>query len=121
MGARHKHFTQSYRPGTVIVGGSFGLNGTDEPASVRGLGFEVARSGVGTFTVTFPEAFSAAESIVATASPAVVGDFGAEVGDYDAATRSFTIRATSGATAVDSATGRINFVAVMRNSMVGGN
>lgn len=107
----------------VIIAGSFAPNGSDpvSAASVEGVGFSVARTSAGLFTVTFQDRYPGLIAAVATLQLATAGDQKVEIGSYSEANKTLQIRVWDiGDAAVADvsadANNRINFICFFRNS-----
>lgn len=75
------------QPETVLVLGSFDVNGASSPVAAAGDGFTVARTGVGTYVVTFDRKYSQAIHMGAQLQmDAAEPDSEAQVGPYTAPT-----------------------------------
>lgn len=124
MANRSTYPLQHLRGGTAIIAGSFGTNGSSAPteATTRGLGYTVTRASAGTYTVTFTDKWTAAESITVGANCATRGAFSVEAGPYDSAASTLTLYTLVSGTATDvasDAASRVNFCIVFRNSAAG--
>lgn len=105
----------------VHFSGSFAPNGASavSNASNKGLGWTVARTSAGLFTITFSDAFAALQSAVATTQLATAADMTAQIGVVSLSAKTVQIRTLVGATETDiaaAAGNRINFHIVFRNS-----
>lgn len=105
----------------VVIAGSFAPAGTGAVTDVKGVGFSVARSGVGVFTITFDRTYPDLEcAIVSTQLATPTGDV-TNVGDYSAANGTLVLDHwdISGGAAADiaaNANNRINFLCVFKNT-----
>lgn len=102
----------SLRPGAYDIPGSFGTNGLLAPLLVRGRAFTVARTGVGTFTVTIKDRIPAVDAVMAGAQTAVAGAFAVEVGAVDLTARTVILRTLVAGVPADvaaDANNRVNF------------
>ena len=103
-------------PRPFLVAGSFETNSTNAPANARGRGYTVARTAVGTFTLTFPDKYSQLVSAVGSVQSTAENDAYVEFGDYDSSTGVLTIRvmgaATNGEIELDGP--RVNFQLVFQ-------
>lgn len=125
MAARNTTGLLSLVRDCVVIMGSFAPNGSSavSASSRKGLGWSVARTSAGVFTITFSDKFADMVSAVATLQKATAADQYVQVGTYTAASKTLVINVwdVSG-TAVDDiaadANNRINFVVCFRNSSV---
>jgi len=118
-------FWQSLLKSPVTIAGSFAPNGSSAvaSASVKGKGFTVARTGTGTFTVSFSDAFPKCISATASLQLASGDDKLVQVGAIDVAAKTMVLRVwdISGAAVADvaaDANNRVNFNVVFSNSVV---
>lgn len=121
MAARNYAPLRSLNREEVVISGSFAPNGSSAVAatSCSGLGWSVARSGVGVFTVTFSDKFASYISATATLQLAASANSQVQVGTVDLAAKTMvlrTITAGSDADIAANANNRINFVIRFRNS-----
>lgn len=107
----------------VHFSGSFAPNGSSAVAgtSRKGLGWSVARTSAGLFTITFDEGctFASLQSAIATVQLTTAADMTAQIGPVSLSARTVQIRTLVGATETDiaaAAGNRINFHIVFRNS-----
>lgn len=122
MAARNFIHTQALTRDMVCIMGSFAPNGSSavSAASRKGLGWSVARTSAGLFTITFTDKWADLVSATATAQLATAADINAQVGTYTAASKTLTIRLIAVATETDvaaDANDRINFICWFRNSL----
>lgn len=103
--------------------GSFAPNGASavDNTSNKGLGWSVARTSAGLFTITFSDAFAALQSAIATLQLTAADDKVAQIAAVSLANKTVQIRVwdISGAAETDvaaAAGNRINFQIVFRNS-----
>jgi hypothetical protein len=120
MGAQ-KYEMKAVKQGLVVIAGSFAPNGSSalSSASTLGAGFTVARTGVGVFTVTLSDKYTACHSIVPAGMGAAIF---IEASAWNSSTNSFTITnlddvAGSAADVAANAANRINFIAVMQGPL----
>lgn len=105
----------------VHYSGSFAPNGSSAVAnsSNKGLGWTVARTSAGLFTITFSDAFAALQAALATVQLTAAANMTAQIGVVSLAAKTVQIRTLVGATETDIAAGagnRVNFHIVFRNS-----
>lgn len=105
----------------VIIAGSFAPAGSNAPTTVEGVGFSVAYTSTGLFTVTFADRYPGLIAAVATLQLATAGDQKVEIGSYSEANKTLQIRVWDiGDAAVADvsadANNRINFICFFRNS-----
>lgn len=114
-------------PGVVVLGISFGPNGSSaiDQTTIRGRGVaSVERSAAGVFTVTLSDVYTAVLSATATLQLANSDDkFVSNLGTIDLSAKTIVIRVydVSGATFADvaaDANNRINLTLVLKNSSV---
>jgi hypothetical protein len=114
-------------PGVVVLGISFGPNGSSaiDQTTIRGRGVaSVARSAAGVFTVTLSDVYTAVLSATATLQLANSDDkFVSNLGTIDLSAKTIVIRVydVSGAAFSDvaaDANNRINLTLVLKNSSV---
>jgi hypothetical protein len=111
------HDFQGYTPGLRVLTGSFATNGSSDPAeaSTKGVGFTVARSGTGVYTITITAPIVDVVAMQVTRSEGTAGTFLVSPSAYSTSTRQFTVTTTtpgapSTASNVAAATdNRINF------------
>jgi hypothetical protein len=110
----------------VIIAGSFAPNGSSavSASSNKGLGWSVARTSAGLFTITFANKYADLVSVQAVLQLATGADQYVQVGTYTAASKTLEIRVwdASDAAVADvaaNANNRINFVCFFRNSATG--
>lgn len=103
----------------VEVSGSFAPAGTGAPTAVRGTGFTVSRTGVGTFRVTFDRVFPLLVSAQATLQLSASADTQAQLGAVDLTAKTAVIRTITAGSDADisaNANNRVNFTFKFRNS-----
>lgn len=105
----------------VRFSGSFAPNGASAVAnsSNKGLGWTVARTSAGLFTITFTDAFASLQSARACTQLAVAANMTAQIGVVSLSAKTVQIRTLVGAVETDiaaAAGNRINFEIVFRNS-----
>ena len=74
--------------------GSFAPQGTSAPATVRGIGYSVARTSVGLYTITMEDPFNEFLSGDATVQGADGQTYKAQFGDYDSSAKTIQLRVT---------------------------
>lgn len=116
---------QSLGKNLKVIVGSFAPNGSSAvaAASNRGIGWSVARTSAGLFTITLQDVFPSIVHVSATLQQATAGDQFVQVGAISASARTIEIRVwdVSGAAVADvavDANNRINFVVIAKNSTV---
>lgn len=76
-------------PDPVVICGSFEVDGTNDVTAVRGEGFQVERTGVGVFEITFKEKFPGLVHVCASVQADTAGtldDLAAQPGIYNSST-----------------------------------
>lgn len=119
MAARNYAPIRALNRSTVRISGSFAPAGTGAVTSTKGKGFSVARSGVGTFTVTFTDKYNDLLSATATVQLAAAADTQAQVGAYSASAKTLVIRTLTAGAAADisaNADNRVHFDLVFVNT-----
>ncbi len=121
----HRSFDKlmTHGPRRILVAGSWAPNGSSTivASSVKGLGFSVAWTSTGLFTITFQDAYVDLESFTCTLQLATAADQVLQVGAWTPASRTITVRVWDISTqavaniAAD-ANNRINFSAVFRDT-----
>lgn len=114
------HDLQSYTPGLRILAGSFATNGSSSPAAagIKGVGFSVAFTSTGLYTVTLTAPLVDVTSLQVDRTEATQGTFLVSPTPYSTTTRTFTIRTTTPAAAdtlsnvAAAANNRISFLLV---------
>lgn len=109
------------RPERVMIQGSFAPAGTGAVTAVKGKGFSVARTGVGTFVVTLANSYADLESADAHLQLAAPNGNSANVGAVNLAARTITlVTVASGAVAdiAANADNRVHFAFVLRNTSI---
>lgn len=109
--------------GLVQVVGSFAPAGTGAPTSVKGAGFTVARTGVGTFLVTLADKVPDIHGVSVTAQGVTAGLFTVDVGAITSGTSTATVvlrTLVSGAAAdvAANAFNRVNFTITVKDSVL---
>lgn len=103
----------------MLINGHFSPNGTGAVTAPIGLGWTVARTGVGVFTITLEDAYKEFESGQAQVQLDPAADTFAQLGAYDATARTLVLRTLTGGAAADIASGANNtvqFQLVMKNT-----
>lgn len=106
---------------TVLIAGSFAPAGTGAPTAVQGKGFTVARTGVGTFLVTFADKYAALAAATGTLQLAALADSVIQFGSYDASAKTLVVRVLTAGVAADvaaDANNRVHFDLTFRNSSI---
>lgn|SRR5512138_171026 len=98
--------------GRKILGGSFTTANTSAPTSKVGDG-AVARTGVGTFTVTLPKKYGTLESI----TPHISGGASTIQAVYSATTGVITITTYTSGSAADTNALRVNWTAIFSDRL----
>lgn len=101
--------------------GSFAPAGTGAVTAVKGKGFTVARTGVGTFLVTFADKYAALVAANATLQLASAANSVMQVGTFDASAKTLVLRILTAGAAADvaaDANNRVSFVVTFRNSSI---
>lgn len=104
-----------------IVTGSFAPQNTGVPATLLGIGWTVARTGTGTYTITLNDVYASLIAGVATFQAATAFDRFCQLGTVDLAAKTIVVRVWDvSATAVADTTiandGRVNFTLFLKNS-----
>jgi len=123
MAARAWNLLKILGTGRIVLAGSFAPAAAGAPTTVRGQGFTVTRTGVGTFSIALRDKYVELDSVVATVQLAAAANTFAQAGTVVTGTSANTIELrtlTAGAAAdiAANANNRINFAAVIRNSSV---
>lgn len=126
MANRNFDNVQTLGKGVKVIAGSFAPNGSSavSAASVKGIGFTVARTGTGQFTITLSDAYVDYLSITASLALSAGDDKFLQLGAVDVVTAKtivVNVWDVSGAAATDvaaNAANRIHFVAWLKNSTV---
>lgn len=103
----------------VVIDGRFNPNGVNPVTGVIGIGFTVARTGVGIFTITLEDAYASLESAHATVQLVAAADTYAQFGAYDATLRTLIVRTLTAGVPADIAAdtnNRVHFELTMRNT-----
>lgn len=106
---------------TVVVAGSFAPAGTGAVTDQRGVGFSVAYTSTGLFTITLEGKYNQLNCAMATIQMASATDLVPQFGAYTAPTATaagtITLRTNAAATPTDiaaNAANRVNFMLVFR-------
>lgn len=126
MANRNFNPMQALDRGVKIITGSFAPNGSSavSAASNKGIGFSVARTSAGLFTITLEDSYVSLLAAVASLQLASADDKFCQIGAVDVVTaKTIQIRVwdISGAAVADvnaNANNRINFCFVLKNSEV---
>lgn len=105
----------------VIIAGSFAPAGTGAVTAPKGKGFTVARTGVGTFTVTLSDKWVSCLYAGAHVQLAASADTVAQVAAIDLTAKTVVIRTLTAGSDADiaaDANNRVNFVLFLKNSSV---
>lgn len=116
-----KRSIKTYDHGLILIAGSFAPAGTSAPTDVKGMGFSVARSGVGEYTITLDEKYSELVSACGQVQMNTATDLNLQVEDYVAASKTLVIQALAGATPTEiaaNADNRVHFQLVVKKSDV---
>jgi len=111
------HKVKSSNSREVLIAGSFAPDTANPPTGLLGVGFTVARSGTGEFTVTFATKFPSLIAGAATLELNSADDKFLQLGPYDSSAGTLKIRNwdISGAAVADiaaHANNRVNFVCI---------
>lgn len=111
---------QSLNKEVKLIAGSFSIAASGGAATkVSGLGYTVAKSGTGEYTITLSDRYSALVSAVATVQAATAVDLVAQIDNHNvsAATPVVVLNINAGATPTEpAAVTVVNFVLVLQNS-----
>jgi hypothetical protein len=111
---------QSLNKEVKLIAGSFSIAASGGTATkVSGLGYTVAKSATGEYTITLSDRYPALISAVATVQAATPVDLVAQIDNHDvsAATPIVVLNLNAGATPTEpSAVTVVNFVLVLQNS-----
>ena len=102
-----------------LIAGSFSIAASGGAATkVTGLGYTVAKSATGTYTITLADAYNACLAATATTQAATAVNLVSQVTSVDVVTaKTVVIKLLAGATATEpSAVTVVNFVLVLQNS-----
>lgn len=123
MSSRIFHDLMIHGPRRIMVEGSFAPNGSSaiSAASNKGLGWSVAYTSTGLYTLTFQDSFVDLESITVSLQLASGDDKALQLGTWTASAKTLEIRCwdTSAAAVADiaaDANNRINFQAIFRDT-----
>lgn len=112
---------QSLNKEIKIIAGQFSIASSGGTATkVSGLGYTVAKSGTGEYTITLSEKYPYLISAIATVQAAVAVDLVPQVLSHDVSSaKTVKINLNAGATPTEpSAVTVVNFVLVLQNSSV---
>lgn len=121
MANRNFSKLQALNHGLVVMGGNFEIAASGGAATkIQGLGWSVAKTGTGVYTITFEDAFTAYWGVTATLQAAVAVDLVPQVTSHSSQTlKTLVITLLAGATPTEpSAICRVHFTALLRNSSV---
>jgi hypothetical protein len=118
-----KKLAKSYQVGTIVLSGSFAPNGTSavSSSSVKGVGFTVARTNAGIFTVTLDKVYGELVSANATVQLATPADTQAQIGSVSLSGKTVVINTLTAGSLADiaaDANNRVNFVLVVRDTTI---
>lgn len=123
MGTRHWLYEpRAVERELVTVAGSFAPASTGAPTTVRGTGFTVARTGVGTFRLTLDRVWPSLVSAVGTLQLATADhDRHVQISAVDLASKTVDLKimdVTAGASAdvAANADNRVNFLLLLKRS-----
>lgn len=120
MASRFFKPVQALNPEIKLIAGSFSIAASGGAATkLTGLGYTVAKSNTGEYTITLADQYSACISAVATVQAATAVDLVAQIEavSVSAATPTVVINLNAGATPTEpSAVTVVNFVLVLQNS-----
>lgn len=120
MANRNFSKVQALNHEVKLIAGSFSIAASGGAATkVTGLGYSVAKSATGEYTITLQDRYPALISAVATTQAATAVDLVAQIDtvDVDSATPTVIINLNAGATPTEpSAVTVVNFVLVLQNS-----
>ena len=109
--------------GLEVITGSFAPNGSSalDQSSVKGVGFSVAYTSTGLYTITLQDVYASLVSATATFQMATATDVKPQFGAYVAASKTLVLRSIAVASVTDiaaNANNRISFVLVLKKSDV---
>ena len=110
---------QSLSRETKLIVGSFAPAGAGALTDAKGDGWTAARSGVGTYLVTFTHNWKDMLGAIATLQLASAADSKLQVGTYDATARTLVIRNITTASAAEiaaDANNRVNFAVLFKRT-----
>ena len=120
MANRSFQKVQSINMDTKIIAGSFSIAASGGAATkVSGLGYSVAKSATGEYTITLQNRYPALISAVATVQAATAVDLVAQIDNHDvnSATPVVVLNLNAGATPTEpSSVTVVNFVLILTNS-----
>lgn len=121
IGQFFRKLTRNREP--IDIEGSFAPNGVGavDAASNEGLGFSVARTGVGVFVITFKEKFQSLIALSCNLQLSALADTDVQFGAMDLSAKTLTLRVKTAGVAADiaaNAANRIHFCATFRNNTV---
>lgn len=121
MANRNFQRTQALNHEIKLIGGNFSIAASGGAATkVQGLGWSVANTGTGIYTVTLEDSYVAMLACTATVQAAVAVDLVAQVKSNDVVTaKTIVIEILAGATPTEpAAVTVVHFMAFLRNSEV---
>ena len=121
MANRQFSKVQSLNKEVKIIAGQFSIAATGGAATkVSGLGYTVAKTGTGLYTITLEDKYPSLLSVCATAQAAVAVDIVAQIKSHDVvSTKTIVVSLNAVATPVEpAAVTVINFVVVLQNSSI---
>jgi len=113
---------QTLGKGRVVIAGSFRPNGSSAVAAANneGIGWSVARTNTGIFTVTLQDSFQALIAGFAMVALNAVADTQAQLGAVDVLTNKTVVinilTAGSGADIASHANNKVHFTLILRNT-----
>lgn len=122
MASRNFKRVQALNSEVKIIAGSFSIAASGGAATkVTGLGYSVAKSATGEYTITLEDSYPTLISATATVQAATAVDLVAQIdnADVSAATPVVVLNLNAGATPTEpSAVTVVNFILVLQNSSV---
>lgn len=122
MASRIWNTTQALNKQVKIIAGSFSIAASGGAATkTAGLGWSVAKSATGEYTITLEDSYPALISATATTEAATPVDLVAQIDNHNvsAATPTVVLNLNAGATPTEpSAVTSVHFILVLQNSTV---
>lgn len=121
MANRNFSRVQALNHEVKLIAGSFSIAASGGAATkLQGLGYSVAKSGTGQYTITLEDAYVAMLSATATVKAATAVDLVAQVASYDVTSaKTVVVKLLAGASATEpSAVTEVHFMLALRNSSV---
>lgn len=127
MAAHNWQEIKALSPGLIVIGGSFAPNGASavSATSRKGMGWSVARTGTGQFTITFNDKFVDLVSAIATLQLNAAAASVVQVGAWDSSAKTLILTvltesagALAAADVAANANNRIHFEVKFSNTSI---